>query len=182
MRYVILDSPDRPDLVATLDSEPGLRRLSSADGVVLWRVSGVTSRARIIGAQAPLPLGLAQPATVGLDPYIDQIAPEGTGERAVIVGASAAPGWVATADGAELGPVVAPDPYAWSAAFLVPEGTPQIVVEFDGTQRSLWMWFQLIVIAALVILSLPSRSTFDPDPDAELDAEIDAQLIGADHE
>lgn len=182
VRYVILDSPDRPDLVATLDSEPGLRRLSSADGVVLWRVSGVTSRARIIGAQAPSPLGLAQPATVGLDPYIDQIAPEGTGERAVVVGASAASGWRASADGAELGPVVAPDPYAWSAAFLVPEGTPQIVIEFDGTQRTLWMWFQLIVIAALVILSLPSRSTFDPDPDAEIDAEMDAQPSGADHE
>ncbi|MFM1917145.1 MAG: hypothetical protein RJB01_660 [Actinomycetota bacterium] len=178
VRYVILDSPDRPELVATLDSEPGLRRLSSADGVVLWRVSGVTSRARIIGAQAPSPLGLAQPATVGLDPYVDQIAPEGSGERAVIVGASAAPGWRATADGADLGPVVGPDPYAWSAAFFVPEGTPQVVIEFDDTQRTWWMWFQLIAIAALVILSLPSRSTFDPDPDAELEA----QSIGTEHE
>jgi len=168
VRYVVLDRGTTADLVQTLDSEPGLRRLSSADGAVLWRVAGVTSRARVVVDADASPLGLTSPETVGVDPYIDQSLPEGSGQRVVVVGASQDAGWRATSGSAELTPVIAPDPLAWSSAFLAPEGAQPIRVWFDSGARPWWLWAQVVIVAALVILSLPSRRTFDPDPDAEV--------------
>lgn len=167
VRYVILDRGTTPDLIQTLDSEPGLRRLSSADGAVLWRVAGVTSRARVVTGSEESPLGLASPDVIGVDPYIDQSLPEGGGQRVISVGATQDGGWRASSNGVELTPVVAPEPLAWSSAFLAPEGPAPIRVWFDSGTRPAWLWAQVIVIAVLVVLSLPSRRAFDPDPDSE---------------
>ncbi len=170
VRYVVLDRGTTPDLVQTLDSEPGLRRLSSADGAVLWRVAGVTSRARVVVNTDQSPLGLTSPDIVGIDPYIDQSLPEGSGQRVIIVGATQDSGWRASNGGAELIPVIAPEPLAWSSAFLAPEGAEPIRVWFDSGARPWWLWAQVVIVAALVVLSLPSRRTFDPDPDTEVTA------------
>lgn len=167
VRYVILDRGTTSDLVATLDSEPGLRRLSSADGAVLWRVAGVTSRARVVGGDADSPMGLASPEVVGVDPYIDQALPEGSGQRVMVVGATQDPGWRATSDGTDLTPVVAPEPTAWSSAFLAPDGAAQVRVWFDPGTRPWWVGAQILIVAALIVLALPSRRAFDPDPDSE---------------
>ncbi|HOU89980.1 MAG TPA: hypothetical protein PLU22_02990, partial [Polyangiaceae bacterium] len=61
--------------MATLDGEPGLRRLSNSEGQTLWRVAGVTSRARIVGPDKQTPVGIAAGGTVTADPYIDQPMP-----------------------------------------------------------------------------------------------------------
>ncbi len=167
VRYVVLDRGTTPDLVQTLDSEPGLRRLSSADGAVLWRVAGVTSRARVVVDTDQSPLGLTRPDTVGVDPYIDQSLPEGSGQRVIVVGATQDSGWRASSGAVELTPVIAPEPFAWSSAFLAPDGAEPIRVWFDSGARPWWLWAQVVIVAALVVLSLPSRRAFDPDPDAE---------------
>jgi hypothetical protein len=70
----------------------------------------------------------------------------------------------------ELTPVIAPEPFAWSSAFLAPDGAQPIRVWFDAGARPWWLWAQVVIVAALVILSLPSRRAFDPDPDAEVDS------------
>jgi GT2 family glycosyltransferase len=168
VRYVVLDRGTTPDLIQTLDSEPGLRRLASADGAVLWRVAGVTSRARVVADADQAPLGLMSPEIVGFDPYIDQSLPEGSGQRVVVVGASQDAGWRASSGGAGLTPVIPPEPLTWSSAFLAPDGPEPIRVWFDSGARPLWLWVQVVIIAGLVVLSLPSRRTFDPDPDAEV--------------
>jgi len=167
VRYVVLDRGSTPDLVQTLDSEPGLRRLSSADDAVLWRISGVTSRARVVASDAESPMGLVSPDVVGVDPYIDQALPEGAGQRVIVVGATQDSGWRATSNGVALTPVIAPEPVAWSAAFLAPEGTAPVRVWFDAGTRPWWLGAQVLVVAALIVLALPSRRAFDPDPDGE---------------
>jgi hypothetical protein len=117
--------------------------------------------------------------------------PEGTGERALLVGASADAGWVAdvvATDGTRtaLAPVTVAGLPSWSAAFVVPDGAPLVEVRFDGTDRSRWMWLQLVIFLVLVVMALPERRREDPDPDTDVDgaaveagAAVDAPVEGS---
>ena len=174
IRYVVLAPGASAELVPTLDGEPGLRRLSSSEGEVLWRVAGVTSRARLVTEEKQTPLGVAAEGTTTADPYLDQALPEGAGARTLVTGAALDPAWRALAvgpDGAstELTGVVGPGLLSWSQSFEVPEGTPQVVVAFDDSSRSRWLWLQLVVLLALVVMALPERRRLDPDPDDDTD-------------
>jgi hypothetical protein len=174
IRYILLAPGASLDIVPTLDGEPGLRRLSSSEGEVLWRVAGVTSRARLVTEDKQTPLGVAAEGTTTADPYLDQALPEGSGERVLVSGAALDPGWRAVsgaADGAEtdLIPVAGPGLLAWSQAFEAPEGTPQVTVRFDDTTRTRWLWLQVVVLLALVVMALPERRRLDPDPDVDED-------------
>jgi hypothetical protein len=174
VRYVVLAQGTSQALVPTLDGEPGLRRLSSSGGEVLWRVSGTTSRARIVADGKPTPVGLAENGQVAADPYIDQAMPDGSGKRVLVTGAAQDSGWRAVAVSAsgettDLTAVPGPGVLAWSQGFDVPAGSPRISVTFDGNARSLWLWLQLLVLAVLVVLALPERRRLDPDPDVDED-------------
>ena len=179
IRYVVLAPGSSRDLVPTLDAEPGLRRLSNADGEVLWRVAGVTSRARIFDGVTESPVGIAQPATVATDPYIDQTLPEGSGERVLFIGASADSRWNAR----DLDQVTTDSYLNWSSTFTIPAGSPPVIVEFDTTSRTLWLLGQLLVILTLVVVALPSRQRIDLDADAEALAALQVKsLAAADHQ
>jgi hypothetical protein len=174
IRYVVLAPGASAELVPTLDGEPGLRRLSSSEGEVLWRVAGVTSRARLVTEEKQTPLGIAAEGTTTADPYLDQTLPEGTGARTLVTGAALDPAWRAVAVGpggttTDLTADAGPDLLSWSQAFAVPEGTPQVVVTFDDSARSRWLWLQLVVLLALVVMALPERRRLDPDPDLDDD-------------
>lgn len=174
IRYVVLAPGASPELVPTLDGEPGLRRLSSSEGEVLWRVAGVTSRARLVGEDKQTPLGIAPAGTVTADPYLDQALPEGAGPRILVTGAALDDGWRAVVIGVdgtstELSGVAGPGLLSWSQAFEAPDGTPQVVVTYDDTSRSRWLWLQLVVLLALVVMALPERRREDPDPDLDDD-------------
>ena len=174
VRYVVMAPGSLPELVPTLDGEPGLRRLSSSGGEVLWRISGVTTRARVLQQGGQEPIGIAPEGARTADPYIDQIMPDGTGERAVLAGVSADASWQASVvedDGRRtpLAAVTVAGAYDWSQAFILPEGAPQIEVRYDGSTRSVWMWLELIVLLGLVVLALPERRRADPDPDLDHD-------------
>ncbi len=182
VRYVLLAPGSSPDLIPTLDGEPGLRRLSSSGGEVLWRVAGVTTRARVVESGRQVPMGVAPDGTVTADPYLSQALPEGSGDRAMVIGASADAGWTATlvdAQGATtaLTPATVAGLLDWSQAFVVPEGAPTVEVRFDGSDRSRWMLLQLIVFLALVVLALPERRREDPDPDADEDGRAAASPL-----
>ena len=174
IRYVVLAPGASPELVPTLDGEPGLRRLSSSEGEVLWRVAGVTSRARIVAEDKQTPLGVAPEGTVTADPYLDQSLPEGTAPRTLVTGAALDDGWRAVTIGAdgsssELPAVAGPGLLSWSQSFEAPDGTPQVVVSYDDTSRSRWLWLQLVVLLVLVVMALPERRREDPDPDLDDD-------------
>jgi GT2 family glycosyltransferase len=174
VRYVLLAPGSSSDLIPILDGEPGLRRLSSSQGEVLWRVGGVTSRARLVTAAKQIPVGVTAEGTVTADPYLDQPLPDGSGSRILVTGASADPGWGAVASDAsgamtDLAGVSGPGVLDWSQSFTVPGGAPTVSVTFDDTSRTRWLWLQLIVLLALVVLALPERRREDPDPDLDLD-------------
>jgi GT2 family glycosyltransferase len=176
IRYIVLARGTSQSLVPTLDGEPGLRRLSSSGGEVLWRVAGTTSRARVVADDKQTPVGLADGGTVTADPYIDQALPDGTGSRIIVIGAGQDPGWTASVSDAsgnrtDLTAVAGPGVMQWAQGFEVPAGTPRVTVSFDGTSRSLWLWLQVLVLAVLVVLALPERRRLDPDPDVDDDTD-----------
>lgn len=184
IRYVVLSPEASVELIPTLDGEPGLRRLSSSEGEVLWRVAGVTSRARLVTPEKQTPLGVAPEGTTTANPYLDQALPDGADRRTLVTGAALDPGWGAVTvapDGTttDLTAVAGPDLLSWSQAFDVPSGAPQVVVAFDDSSRSRWLWLQLVVLLALVVMALPERRRLDPDPDQDDDA-IDGDVVEGD--
>lgn len=177
IRYVVLAPGASVELVPTLDGEPGLRRLSSSEGEVLWRVGGVTSRARLVTEEKQTPLGVAAEGTTTADPYLDQTLPDGTGARTLVTGVALDPAWRAIAIGpdgtqSDLVAEAGPGLLAWSQSFAAPEGAPQVVVTFDDSARSRWLWLQLVVLLALVVMALPERRRLDPDPDLDDDTAV----------
>ena len=172
IRYVVLAPGSDATLVPTLDGEPGLRRLSSSGGEVLWRVAGVTSRARLVAEDRAAPVGIAPEGTVTADPYIAQALPEGTGPRVLVTGAALDDGWRAVAvdaagNATDLAPTAGPGLLSWSQSFDAPEGTPTVTVSFDDSTRSRWLWLQLVLLLVLVVMALPERRRVDPDPDLD---------------
>lgn len=169
IRYVLLAPGSSRDLVPTLDGEPGLRRLSSSGGEVLWRVAGVTSRARVVTGTKQTPVGLVSAGT-STDPYLDQGLPEGPAGRSLVLGALADEGWGAvTSDGSELPATTGPGLLSWSQAVTVPAGTPHVTARFDDGPRTRWLWLELVVLVVLVVLALPERRRIDADPDVDTD-------------
>jgi hypothetical protein len=172
IRYVLLSPTSSRELIPTLDGEPGLRRLSSSGGEVLWRVAGTTSRARVVDGDKQTPVGLAPDGTVLANPYIDQPLPDGRNGRVLVTGAAQDGGWRAVTTDAngneqDLAAVAGPGVMSWAQGFTAPGGTPKVTVSFNGTVRSLWMWFELIVLFVLIVLALPERRRSDPDPDID---------------
>jgi hypothetical protein len=177
VRYVKLAPDSSRSIVPALDSEPGVRRLASAEGEVLWRIGGITSRAQVLDVDpataefVPTSVDIAQPDVIGTDPYLDRELPEAleleVGSRVLWIGAVTDSGWGAQIDGRSLTPAELPEPWDWSAAFVVPaeNATAVVVAEYDNGPRRLWLLLQAIVIAALIVLALPERRVIDPDPD-----------------
>jgi GT2 family glycosyltransferase len=168
VRYVLLAPGSSKEIIPILDSEPGLRRLANSDGEVLWRVSGVTSRASISDGVTSSPVGIASPANLGTDPYIDQILPEGSGTRVLYVGASADSRWNA----GDLESVTTEGLLDWSATFEIPTGSPNVRVSFDDSSRALWLLAQLFIVLSLIVIALPARSRIEIDPDLDISPEI----------
>lgn len=186
VRYIKLAAGSARSIVPSLDSEPGVRRLASADGEVLWRIGGVTSRAQVWDVDPsserflPTSLDVFDPGTLTTDPYLDQALPpavdEEPGSRVLWVGASADSGWRASIDGQSLSRAKLDEPFDWSASFEVPaaQSTAQVDVVFDDTSRQRWLILQAIVLIALIIVALPERRMVDPDPDDVEEESADA--------
>jgi len=168
VRYVLLAPGSSREIVPILDGEPGLRRLASSEGEVLWRVSGVTSRARITDGATQSPVGIAAPENLGTDPYIEQTLPEGSGTRVLYVGASADSRWKA----GDFASVTTDGALSWSATFEIPIGSPNVRVVFDNPSRQLWLLAQLFIVFSLVVIALPARTKTEVDPDLDISPDI----------
>ena len=168
VRYVALAPGSSQEIVPILDAEPGLRRLSNSDGEVLWRVSGVTSRARITDGDIQSPVGIASPEDLGTEPYIEQILPDGTGTRVLYIGTGADSRWKA----GDLGSVATEGLLDWSATFEIPAGSPEVRVVFDNSSRQMWLLAQLFIVLSLIVIALPSRTRIEVDPDLDISPDI----------
>lgn len=171
VRYVLLAAGSAPEVIPLLDGEPGLRRLSSSKGEVLWTIEGITARARQVTAEGAGGLDVSETAGFGTDPYLTQALPEYQGARQLVIGELADDGWRAAVigdDGAltALPSVTGVRPYEWSQTFAVPSGAPRITVWFDDPARGRWLFLQLLVLLTLVVLALPTRRTGDLDPES----------------
>jgi hypothetical protein len=183
VRYVLLSNTSTKEIVPVLDSEPGLRRVSSSGGEVLWRIDGTTSRARLIEGTDQSTVPAATPGASSTSPYIDERVSDSPSSRTLLLGATSDGGWRAVAtnertrETVQLDPVEAVGVYSWSQAFEVPPGNPTITVEFEGGLRSQAMSLQLVIVLVFFVLALPSRRVSDPDPD-----DLDSPLADPMHE
>ncbi len=168
VRYVLLAPGSSKEIVPILDAEPGLRRLSNSEGEVLWRVSGVTSRARITDGDTQSPVGILTPENLGTDPYIEQTLPDGSGMRVLYVGASVDSRW----NVGDLASVTTDGLLNWSATFEIPAGSPNVRVVFDDSSRQLWLLAQLFIVLSLIAIALPSRKRIEVDPDLDVSPDI----------
>ena len=177
VRYVLLSSASAKEIIPVLDAEPGLRRLSTSGGEVLWRIAGTTSRARLQAGIDQSAVPLASPGAAGTNPYIDTRIDDAQSERTLLIGATTDGGWRATATNERTREVVQLEPmqetgiYSWSQAFTAPAANPIVTVEFEGGLRAQAMTLQLFIFLVFFVLALPSRRVNDPDPD-DLDSPV----------
>lgn len=177
VRYVLLSSTSTKEIIPVLDAEPGMRRLSTSGGQVLWRIAGTTSRARLLTGSDQSPVPMASPGADSTDPYIDSRIDDAPSERTLLLGATIDGGWRATATNertrevVQLEPVQATGVHSWSQAFTAPAGNPIVTVEYEGGLRAQAMTLQLIIFLVFFVLALPSRRVSDPDPD-DLDSPV----------
>ena len=185
VRYVVLARPADPAVARVLDSVPGLRRLSSADGDTLWRLEPVSDRARVAQANrpaAPLPVPAAM---VDGAPAVSTELPDGTqgGDR-LAVAESRDPGWTATlttpsgtvdlqtARGASLD-------QDWRLVYDLPASAGTVAVAYDQGPRTRWLWLQALLVAVVVVLALPGRRRESVDPDVDVAGEDEPRWVPA---
>lgn len=173
VRYVLLSKGSSTEIISVLDAEPGLRRLATSGGEVLWRIAGDTSRARLVAGDSSTPIGLADAETGSTHPYIDVTVPAGAGARSLVLGASADGGWRAvsvdptTGAREQLEAAAAPAGLDWSQAFAAPGSALRVVVDYEGGPRARWLTAQLLIVLVFAVLALPSRRNSDIDLDAD---------------
>ena len=154
--YVLVtDARDGDPLIATLDSEPGMRRLSRAPTGALWSIAGTTSLTRVLS-----PDGSSEPVLNG-------VVPPGVAGRVLVLTQAPDPGWEAAVGDVILPVTTAPEEslMSWAQAFsLGPEGAT-VDIRFDDAQRQRWLWLELFLVVIVIVLSLPTRTSRDPDAD-----------------
>jgi hypothetical protein len=183
IRYVVVaDVTARDDaLVASLDGQRGLRRLSSRDGTAVWQIVPTASRAQLIdptaGAAAgtvtvrsstPVPVVLDDPRTTT---RVQAVLPPGKAGRSLVLSETLDSRWRWSVDGADVTPVAGRagdtadvDPSLQQAG-LVASAVP-VTIAFDGSSRSAWLWAQGTVLLLVLLLALPSRRK-EVDDDAD---------------
>lgn len=178
VRYVLVHGSATRTMSRTLDSTPGLSRLSQADGSALWQVDDDVSRVTIVtGAgsgtktSTPVASGKVEAHTT---------IPAGTSNRVLRIADSAAPGWTATLDGVAL---TATTVDGWAQGFELPTTGGRLDLTYQNPfTHTLWLWIQGFLAVVLVVMALPGRRReLDDDlPDAEgaLAVDIPEQATG----
>lgn len=180
VRYVLAEVEPGDALVRNLDSVPGLRRVAGDSGEALWRVAGVTSRARAVpseetaaGAQVvPLPVTDIQSA----QPLVNSPVP-GPGEIRLAQDAGA-PWRAVLSDGRVLASSPLPTGVegVGLARFVLPSTVSagdRVVIDIDGSARTAWLWFQGIAVLLVIVLALPARRRAGRLADDAEDADVD---------
>ena len=169
VRFVVLGEAARTGdpLVDSLDSQRGLRRLSSRSGDFLWELVPAAGRSL---ALAQVSVGAVEVRkadvvpTVGGDPRettaIDARVRAGEPGRVLVLAEAADDRWrwrIGGEDATPASPVVdgAVDPSLQQAP-LVPEAT-EVAIAHEAPSRTRWLWAQAALAGLVVVLALPSR-------------------------
>ena len=180
VRFVLLTRPVDRGVRRAVDGLPGVTRVASRGGTVLWEVDHPTGRVRLLPAAAADaavvgPDGAAPDARVVRSGAVGAGAriPVGDPGRLVVLAEVAESGWRASLDGKSL---PARTYAGWAQAFTLPVGGGRLVVTHDDGVRHLLVWGQLAVIVLLVFLAFPQLRAEDDDGDDV----ADQPTVGAD--
>lgn len=155
VQYLLVATPVDEDLVARVDTVPGLQRLSTSSGAALWRVTEPAARLRLVTADG-MPL---TPLPAGAEGARTDVAAGDEG-RVLVLAERTDDRWRATVDGAAL-PMV---DVGWAQAFAMPADGGELVLSYDGEERDRWLLAQLLLAGAVVVLAVPGvrRDTVGP--------------------
>jgi hypothetical protein len=151
VQYVAVDVRSDRDLARRLDAAAGLQRMSTVDGVTLWRM--VATRPRILAeaggaASTDLPPAALTPALA-----VDTGLPPGT--VAIRLAEHDGGLWRATLDGVDLARVGDPGSVAGQFRAVIPTGAEgQLVVGIDGSSRAIALLVPLGAALALLVAVL----------------------------
>ena len=166
IRFVVFDGPPDDPVVGELDATVGLRQLARAPDQSLWLVAGNPTRAELSATGADVGGSSADPIEVPIlttPTSIDVVLhPQTQLPRRLVVAERADPGWGGAVSGIPVD--LLPDPQGMLQATVTVPG--------DLTIRHTSLWpglavAQLVVIAGLIVLSLPKRRRVDPDAAGE---------------
>ncbi|MFG2650768.1 glycosyltransferase [Streptomyces sp. NPDC048436] len=170
VRYVLVRDGAPRQMSRTLDSTPGLTRLSQEDGSALWRVDRQVARAAIVPAS-----GSADPLPVAAGPVeLHTTVPAGDEGRTLRLADAADEGWTATLDGR---PLTATTLDGWAQGFELPASGGRLDVTYEApVSHTGWLWAQGALAVVLVVLALPGRRRH-VDDDLPEEAVIPAQPV-----
>ncbi|GHE76852.1 integral membrane regulatory protein [Streptomyces longispororuber] len=161
VRYVLVRDGAPRELSRTLDTTPGLTRLSQEDGSALWRVDRQVARATVVsGAKDPEPVA-AGPVEVHTK------VPSGKEGRVLRLADKADPGWTATLDGHALTRTTVD---GWAQGFELPAAGGHLDITYEPPlAHTALLWTQGALALVLVVLALPGRRR---DVDDDLPEEL----------
>jgi hypothetical protein len=165
VRFVVLAHPDG-ELTSVLDSEPGLRRISSSEGDTLWRLDTDSARVRVAGTNPPI-VALAAGSVDGATHVEGTLPAKTPSPAALLLAERADASWHATLNGNDL-TTIADGDAGWRQTFDLSSNKGVLKVWFDQEPRHRWLWFEGLVLAALILLALPGRRRDVEDPDADV--------------
>jgi hypothetical protein len=182
IRYVVVTDAVRSNdpLVESLDSQRGLRRLSSRDGAAVWEIVPTSSRAQVIDPAESVDAGTVQVRvsqavpTVPGDPRtpasVDHTVLAGKGGRTFVLSETVDSRWVWSVGGAAVTSTARTvdglgTDDSLQQVGLVADSVP-VTVSFDGSSRRGWLWLQAALLALVLLLALPSRRS-EPDDDSD---------------
>lgn len=145
----------RAELVARLDTVPGLERMTEGQSGLVWRVApdGLDpAYARVESSAGSQPLDADRQA---LRP-VDAVVPAGAEDRVVVLAEDASPGWRATLDGRPL-EAVDPSTTGGLQAFALGGADGRLEVFHAADHRSGWMTAAGITLLVYVLLAVPVR-------------------------
>ncbi|WP_409058054.1 glycosyltransferase [Streptomyces sp. SYP-A7185] len=168
VRYVLVRDGAPRQMNRTLDSTPGLTRLSQEDGSALWRVDRQVARAAIVPESGdPLPVA-AGPVELHTN------IPAGEEGRTLRLADAAADGWTATLDGR---PLTGTTLDGWAQGFDLPASGGRLDVTHETPAgHTGWLWAQGALAVVLVVLALPGRRR-DVDDDLPDEPVVPAQPV-----
>ena len=193
IRYVLVTDAGKNDsLVDALDSERGLRRVSSRNTQALWQV--VTTASRV---QALEPSNSANPGSVAVrrslavpvtsdDPRdttaVSSAIAKGASGRQLLMSETYDDRWHWTIAGDRVsgapvplaGLTSATDPSIQQVS--LPPTRTVATISFDGSSRRVWTTLELLAIGLVVLFALPSRRGEEDDDEDLLDDEAPGQL------
>ncbi|MGW6273726.1 glycosyltransferase [Streptomyces sp. NPDC055060] len=168
VRYVLVRDGAPRQMNRTLDSTPGLTRLSQEDGSALWRVDRQVARAAIVPESGdPLPVA-AGPVELHTN------IPAGEEGRTLRLADAADDGWTATLDGR---PLTGTTLDGWAQGFDLPASGGRLDVTHETPAgHTGWLWAQGALAVVLVVLALPGRRR-DVDDDLPDEPVVPAQPV-----